>query len=126
MISASQIRDVAARHLSQNDAEQFIREFSALSHNIHKNGDAEAIALANQIELKRADLQAKLISPVEFADFLRAMVNPFVMNAPISVLISGPVNYPVAASAYQAWVAVFGTSRVVEYESERHPVQEQR
>jgi hypothetical protein len=87
MISASQIREVVSGYLSDGDADKFVLNFSALSHNIHKNGDAEAVALAAMIESKMADFHGKFISVADFSDFLRSLINPFVMNISVPVMI---------------------------------------
>ena len=116
MVSANEIRAVVSRYLSQEDAEKFIHEFSALSHNIHKNGDAEAIKLANEIEMKMADVHSDRLSIGDFADFLRSIVNPFVMNVSVPVMVFAstcmPVNFPAAieVASFQAWAGFFGTS----------------
>ena len=70
-MSASQIREVISNYLSGGDAERFAQEFSALSYNIHKHGDSEAISLVNRIEIKMTDLHEKLIDMSAFKDFLR-------------------------------------------------------
>jgi hypothetical protein len=122
MVSAGQILQVVARYLSQEDAEKFTLEFSALSYNIHKNGDAEAIDLANKIESKMADLHGKFITSSDFSDFLRALVNPFVMNISVPVLIStaGPITFAAGVgTAFQAWAGFFGTSSAAESELKR-------
>ena len=125
MISASDIRDVLVRYLSQEDAEKFVRDFSALSYNIHKNGDAEAIGLANEIESKMADLHSGLISLSDFSDFIRALVNPFVMNVsvPVVMMTSGSINFAAeVGTAFPAWAGFFGTSRAEESELEGRSV----
>jgi len=127
MISASQIREVVARYLSQEDAEKFIQDFSDLSYNIHKNGDAEAVALASMIESKMADFHGKFISAADFSDFLRGLINPFVMNISVPVMISttGAVNFAAGVGmAYQAWAGFFGTSGAAESASKRRLVPE--
>ena len=73
MISANQIREVLSKYLSGGDAEKFVLNFSGLSHNIHKNGDSEAIELANKVELKLADLRGGFISQSVFRDHLREL-----------------------------------------------------
>jgi hypothetical protein len=125
MISASQIREVVSRYLANEDAEAFICEFSSLSHNIHKNGDAEAVDLANQIEARMADRHSNKISASEFSEFLRGIVNPFVRNSPVPVVIvsSSPVNSPaVLGTAFQALAGFSGTLRGKGYGSKRHLV----
>ena len=74
MISANQIRELVASYLASRDAENFALSFSALSYNIHKNGDPEAIELANQIESKLADLHGGCISQDSFKKALFDMM----------------------------------------------------
>ena len=89
MISVSQIREIVSRYLSSGDANKFILEFSAVSSNIHKNGEAEAIDLANKIEGKRADLSAAFISENSFKKYLFELVaDSGLSNSPIVVVYS--------------------------------------
>ncbi len=81
MVSAAQMREVISSYLSQDDVERFVLEFSPLSHNIHKNGDSEAIELANKIESKIADLHAALVTKSDFRSFLRQLAVPPFFNA---------------------------------------------
>lgn len=125
MISASQIREVISRYLSSGDAENFIREFSVFSYNIHKNGDSEAVSLANEIEMKMADLHSNKISAPEFFGFLRGVVNPFVRNSPVPVVVmsTAPLNsLAVLGTAFQALAEFSGTSRGREFASKRRLV----
>src|SRR5260370_1584011 len=91
MISANQIREVLSKYLSGGDAEKFVLNFSGLSHNIHKNGDSEAIELANKLELKLADLRGGFISQSVLRDHLREL-------AFVPALISYHSTSPITAS----------------------------
>lgn len=92
MVSASQIREVVAMYLSHNDSDRFVLEFSKLSYNIHKDGDAEAVALAQAIEFKMADLRSGCISHANFRDSLRVI-------ATAVGILSYALSYPITTSA---------------------------
>ncbi len=121
MISASQILAAVAGYLSHNDSDKFVREFSALSYNIHKNGDAEAVALARAIEFKMADLRSGCIQKPSFLIALRQILieNLLASNVRASVSLE-PINVPaVVESASPAWAESFGTLPAAGCVSER-------
>jgi hypothetical protein len=97
MISAAQIREVASSYLSHDDGERFLLEFSPLVHNIHKNGEAEAIELADKIQSKMADLHSNLIAKSEFRSFLRQLT----VHSFFNVYRVSPLVYTSSASAVQ-------------------------
>src|SRR5438552_10179873 len=76
MVSAGQICEIIRNYVSQGDANKFVLDFSALSYNIHKSRNAEAIRLANEIESKLADLRGGFISKSVFLESLRDLVKP--------------------------------------------------
>ncbi len=120
MISAGQIREIASSYLSSGDADKFVLEFSALSHNIHKNGDAQAIELANKIESKMADLRGGFISKALFIDSLRDLVDvSWVAYYFFSVgqFFNSVNQLVVPQKEPPAWVGPFGTSPVAGFGS---------
>ena len=112
MVSASQIREVVARYLSDNDSDKFVLEFAALSYNIHTNGDAAAVALARAIEFKMADLRSGCIQKPAFVNALRELVTASPSsNSRVFAQFSDPVNRPVVVEvAFQGWSVSSGTS----------------
>ncbi len=119
MVSARQIREVVARFLSHNDSDKFVLEFSALSYNIHKNGDAAAAALARVIEFKMADLRSGCIQRAAFVNALRELitVSPS-SNSRVFAQLSDPVNRQVVVEeAFQGWSVASGTSPSVVFGS---------
>ena len=111
MISASQILSVVVEFLSHNDSDKFVREFAALSYNIHKTGDAEAVALARAIEFKMADLRSGCIQKPAFLIALRQLLLDGIVASNIQASVSSePVNIPaVVESASPEWTESFGT-----------------
>ena len=59
MVEASQIRDTIVSFVASGDTDEFVMNFSILSHDIHKNGTPEAIELANKIEFLMADVHSE-------------------------------------------------------------------
>jgi hypothetical protein len=123
MVFAHQIRGVIADYLSKSiDANKFLEQFSALSYNIHGNGEAEAIRLADSVESYLVDLRAGCIGELEFRSILRDLshindVNVF--HVPMSFPVS--VNHvSVVEMAYQGTSASSGTSRGMAFGSELH------
>lgn len=116
MVYGGQIREVVSSYLSHGDADKFVLAFSALSHNIHKHGDPEAIELANKIESKMADLRGGFISKSQLIDSLRELVKVswvayYVIPAG---QFSNSVNQVVVPEKETpAWVGAFGTSPVM-------------
>jgi hypothetical protein len=96
MVYAHQIREVVAGYLSKDlDANGFLLRFSALSYNIHNQGDAEAVRLADHIESCLVDLRAGCIKEVQLRSILRELTystsaNNFYM----------PVSFPVSVNQY--------------------------
>lgn len=89
MVNANQIRQVLADYFSSGNAEKFMLDFSALSYNIHKDGEPEAVALATKVIGKIADLHAGCISLAAFQTSLRGlhladMTNIYMTSAPTS------------------------------------------
>jgi hypothetical protein len=74
MANASQIREIIAEYVSKRDAGKFVRDFSAISYNIHLSKDAEAVDLAQKVIGKMADLHSGCISRSAFLDCLRQFV----------------------------------------------------
>jgi len=71
MVSAKQIREIVVSYLSSGDADKFVQDFSALAYNIHKNGLPESIRLVAEIDSRRSDFHAGLLSLSAFQDALR-------------------------------------------------------
>lgn len=67
MIAASQVNKIVNDYIAKGDLDSFIEQFAAVSHNIHRRGNDEAIALCNKIE----SLLAALYAGVESEQFLR-------------------------------------------------------
>ena len=91
MISTRQIREAILAFLSDNDVDKFALNFASLSHNIHKEGDSDAIELANKIEFKLAALDSGFISLPGFRECLRALV-------PAPIVTAYQSNRPVTTS----------------------------
>ena len=121
MVSASQIREVVAKFLSHNDSDRFVRELAALSYNIHKDGDAEAVALARAIELRMADFRSGCIQKTAFLNSLRQLTETSVAsNNRVYAQFSDPVNRLVEVeSGFRGWAASSGTLPSVEFGSVR-------
>lgn len=109
MISANQIRQVILAYLLDSDVDRFSIDFAKLSHNVHANGDPEAIVLANEVELKMAALHDNLISQENFRKFLRDSV---VANAIVST---------VSAQQIQLWSNPYLPERVASAASAPSP-----
>jgi len=86
MVSANQIRQIVLSYLSDSDADKFVLSFSAASYNIHKNGNPEAIRLANEVESKLADLRGGFVSKSIFKENLRDLIKPSANNYVVMVL----------------------------------------
>jgi hypothetical protein len=108
MVSAKQIRESVLRYVSDNDADKFVRDIGALSHDVHKNGDAEAIELVNKILFKISALHGGLIARAAFNDALVeavkenayvAVSNVFTSSSMTSALSVGLRWEPAAASS---------------------------
>lgn len=95
MVSAAEIREVVSSYLSHNDGDRFVLEFSPLSHNVLKNGDAEAQALANKIESKMADIPAGILSISDFKRFLYETITP-----PMSSIYKRHLNFSTGSLVY--------------------------
>jgi hypothetical protein len=119
MASASQIRESVSSYLQHGDADKFILEFSALSYNIHRHGNPEAIRVANEIESKLADLRGGFISKSVFLESLGDLVKPSANNYVVMYLdCSGSVNQrAVLENSSLEWAGSFGTSLGVGYGS---------
>lgn len=103
MISADHLRKIAASYLSDNDADKFVLEFSAVSHNIQQNGDAEALELANEIDRKMADLQSGHISVSSFRDSLRAATELPISNSYEPPLVRTASSTNPSVNVLQQW-----------------------
>jgi hypothetical protein len=93
MVFAHQIRKVVAEYLSPSrnvDIDGFVRNFAPLSHDILKNGEPEAIRLANVIEASLASLYARCSAEAQFRSNLRSAVSMDVPN--IVFVATFPVN----------------------------------
>jgi hypothetical protein len=118
MVYAHQIRSVVAKYLAKSfDANGFLREFSPLSRNIQRDGDAEAVRLADRIESYIADLRAGCIKELQFRSALRELT----YTAAVNTFFSGPVCFPaginhysVPENAFPEYQAPSGTSPAVE------------
>jgi hypothetical protein len=119
MISADQIRKVVAAYVSDNNSDKFVRDFSALSYNIHKSGNAEATSLARSVEFKMADFRSGCITKSAFLDELRILIGaPSAANRRVFGQFSDPVNRRVVIeSDFQGWAAASGTSPAVGFGS---------
>lgn len=118
MVYAHQIREVVAEYLSKNlDASGFLSKFSALSYNIRKEGEAEAIRLADQIESCLIDLRAGCIKELQLRSILSDLTYSNAANIfymPVS--FPGTVNqYSVLEKAFPGHPAPSDTSRGVEF-----------
>ena len=125
MISANQIRAVVSSYLFSGDADKFVSCFSALSHNIHKNGDSEALVFADKVESAIADLAGGFKTKGAFIEHLRNLVRP-----PLSVDYYMVFQFQFGQSVNQlavpereipAWVGPFGTSPAM-VSASGHPV----
>jgi hypothetical protein len=81
MISADQIRKAVEDFLADSDANKFALQFASLSHDIHKNGDSDAIELARKIQSRLADVSAKLMGPSDLKVALREDIAPPISGA---------------------------------------------
>src|SRR5215469_14543231 len=97
MIFAHQIRSVVEQYISGAlDAKGFVQGFSALSHNIHKDGEAEAVRLANVVEAYLADARSGCISNA----VLRSRLRDLVSIGNVNCLVAQP-SFPTAVNQYQ-------------------------
>jgi hypothetical protein len=120
MIRASQIREIVSNFLSHGDGDRFVFEFSRLSYNIHKNGDPDAVVIANLIESKMADLNAGGIAKNQFLYFLWVLIQESLSsNSHLSPSqFFNSVNRPVAAGMpCPVFEAASGTSPEVVFGS---------
>jgi hypothetical protein len=120
MVFAHQIRNVVAEYLSKDlDASGFLCKFSALSFNVRKDGEAEAIRLSDQIESCLVDLRAGCIKQLQFHAILRELIHASDVN-----VFYMPVCFPVSVNQYSglekafpAYQASSDTSPAVEFGS---------
>jgi hypothetical protein len=121
MVSAGQIRNVVSQFLSHGDAEKFVSEFDALSCGVHKDGNRDALDLANRIESLLADLHVGMISKSIFRDCLRSLCVSYVSDTYHFMAMSFPnsVNSMVEGAVFPESPALVGTSTVVEFGSPR-------
>lgn len=104
MVYAHQVREVALRYAQQAiDSEVFLQQFSALSHNIHKTGGAEAIRLTRNIESMLVDVRSGCMTESQFRSSLRDLSGVLPVNT-----MMVPVTFPetvnqmvVAAGTFQ-------------------------
>jgi hypothetical protein len=113
MVFAHQIRQVIADYLSDRiKLEGFAERFAPLSYNILKDGQHEAIRLANAAEGLLVNLRANCINEQRFRAMLRDLTSLDATNVFIDLSFSSPVNqYSVEETAFPAAVVPFGTSR---------------
>jgi hypothetical protein len=105
MIFAHQIRQVVSEYLSSGfELDEFVRKFAPLSYNVNQDGHAEAIRLANQIEVSLVDLRAGFIGEARFRASLREIVSMDNPNLFIqSLSFASPVNqYSAGETAFLA------------------------
>ena len=82
MVFAHQIRGVVSNYLANKlDAKEFLVQFSSLSYNIRKIGDAEAIRLADKIESLLIDARAGCVAEPQMRSMLRDMVYAGAVNS---------------------------------------------
>jgi hypothetical protein len=112
MVSANQIRAIINAYLSDGDGDKFVRDFSASSYNIHKNGDAESIQLANSVERRMADLHSGHLSHSAFRDALRDMaVLPISIAYPSLLAVTSSCFSPAFLGWVPRWEAVASSVR---------------
>jgi hypothetical protein len=117
MIFAHQIRQVAAAYLSRDLAlNDFVQKFAPLSYNVNQDGHAEAIRLANAIELSLVDLRSGCVGEARFRASIREIVSLDDANVFIQELSFAPsVNrYSEVGKAFPGAPASFDTSRGME------------
>lgn len=104
MVYAHQIRSIVAKYLAKSlDANGFLREFSPLSRNIQRDGDAEAARLADRIESCLADLRAGCVKEPQFRSVLRDLTSA----AEVNTFSCGPVCFPASINRYSSPERVF-------------------
>jgi hypothetical protein len=87
MVSAEQIRDVMRAYVQHGGADRFVLEFSAVAHEVRKNGEPSAIQLANKIQSKLAEAYCGHINQEQLCDWVRATVlgDVLVEGSPLTV-----------------------------------------
>ncbi len=107
MIFAHQIRQVVAEYLSRELAlDGFVRKFAPLSYNVNHDGHAEAIRLANAIELSLVDIRSGCIGEARFRASVREIVSLDIPNMFIQSLSFAPAvnQYSAGETAFPvAW-----------------------
>lgn len=82
MVFAHQIRGTVSNYLANViDAKAFLLQFSSLSYNIRKRGDAEAIRLADKIESLLVDARSGCIAELQLRSILRELIYANVVNS---------------------------------------------
>jgi hypothetical protein len=103
MVYAHQIREVVSEYLSKDmDAKAFLCKFSALSYNVRKEGEAEAVRLADQIESCLVDLRAGCIKDLQLRSILRELTYSAAANS-----FYMPVSFPVGVNHYSVLEKAF-------------------
>ena len=124
MASASQMLESISAYKAHGDVDRFVEDFSALSYNIHKHGNAEAIRLSNEIESLMADLRGKFISKSVFDEALSELTKPFASSYVMAVTdICMQTNQLVVlgTSSRAGWLESFGTLPGAVFASADHP-----
>lgn len=114
MVFSSEIRKVISDYLSEKNADKFVSNFSVLSYNIHKNGNLEAVRLADEVESKLADRRGGFVSESVLLENLRDLIKPSANTyATVAVVFvqAGSTNQPaVVENPFQGSVGFSDTS----------------
>jgi hypothetical protein len=100
MVSAAQVREVILKFASgQLDAESFRKQFSLLSHNIHKCQDEDAVRLCNAVEAQISEVLIHQSSIDEFKQALARELYARPAVGPMVVVLNMTVaDQPLTAS----------------------------
>ena len=109
MSPVNPIREIVDKFLAKpSDLDAFMSAFFSASCNIHKNGDAASIKLADQVEACLADVRAGFASVTDLHKSLRELLAPapvgyyYVAVAAFSQSVNQPAvvetGFPVASS----------------------------